>query len=774
MIEVNFIYRGNNTTIQCYSNDKIKTLMDKFIAKAEINDLNKIFFLYSGKIINENHSLREIIGNNYSQTNKINILVNDKESSLNNKEKITLEKSKNIICPKCGEISLISINDYKIKIYGCKNGHEVNDILFKTFENTQKIDISKIICDICKQNNKADSYNKVFYSCQDCKKNICVICKLAHDKNHKIIDHEYKDFICFKHNESYCRYCKDCNINFCLSCEPKHENHNSISLMMDLDKIKGDVDNMRKILDEFNNNINNIIKKLKKVSENLEIYYKVYTDLITNYENKKRNNEIIHNIKELNGNKILKDISSINNENNLTKKINNILEIYKKMNVDKISIKYIINKKDKIKIFGKGFVINNKSICKIIYEDKEYELQEFFDTTNINKEILEIKLKGINEITDMAGLFDRCNSLSPLSDISKWDTSNIINMSYIFSNCNFLEFLPDISSWNTSNVKYMNGIFRGCTSLKELPDISNWDTSNVIYIGGIYAKYSSLTPLSFKEIKSFINDNKKYIIGGLFYECNSLKSLPNISKWKTNKVVNMSFIFDKCYLLSSLPDISKWDISNINDLSCVFSCCKSLKTLPNISKWDTSNCTTLNGLFYECKSLLSLPDISKWNISKVIDFHDIFNGCESLSSFPDISFWNTSNVIDMAGIFGVCKSLTSLPDISKWDTYNCINMSLMFANCGSLRTLPDISKWNTANVKDMSNMFNFCDKISSLPNISKWNVSNVNNMSGMFGNCSLLCSLPDISKWNIKEGTNIDNMFQNCKDNLNIPYKFKK
>ena len=298
MIEVIFIYRGVKTTIQCNLNDKMKTPIEKLRVKVGINDLNKIYFLYSGKIINENYTLKEIIGINDSQINKLNILVNDiEESNLNNKEKIIFEKSKNIICPECGEISLIKINDYKIKLYGCKNGHETNDILFNTYENTQKRDISKIICNNCQQNNKADSYNKVFYRCQDCNKNICVICKLSHNKNHNIIDYEYKDFICDKHNESYCRYCKDCNINLCLSCEPKHENHNIISLMMDVDKIKSDMDNMRNIINIFNNNINNIIKKLKKVSENLEIFYKIYNELIIIYENKKRNYELFHNIK---------------------------------------------------------------------------------------------------------------------------------------------------------------------------------------------------------------------------------------------------------------------------------------------------------------------------------------------------------------------------------------------------------------------------------------------------------------------------------------------
>ena len=48
----------------------------------------------------------------------------------------------------------------------------------------------------------------------------------------------------------------------------------------------------------------------------------------------------------------------------------------------------------------------------------------------------------------------------------------------------------------------------------------------------------------------------------MFWGCLSLSSLPDISKWNTNKVYNMSNMFDGCSSLSSLPDISKWNTNN--------------------------------------------------------------------------------------------------------------------------------------------------------------------------------------------------------------------
>ena len=43
----------------------------------------------------------------------------------------------------------------------------------------------------------------------------------------------------------------------------------------------------------------------------------------------------------------------------------------------------------------------------------------------------------------------------------------------------------------------------------------------------------------------------------MFDKCSSLTNLPDISKWDTKNVTNMSGMFDVCELLKELPDISK-------------------------------------------------------------------------------------------------------------------------------------------------------------------------------------------------------------------------
>ena len=44
----------------------------------------------------------------------------------------------------------------------------------------------------------------------------------------------------------------------------------------------------------------------------------------------------------------------------------------------------------------------------------------------------------------------------------------------------------------------------------------------------------------------------------------------------------MSYMFSSCEKLSSLPDISKWNTTNVNNMSFMFNNCISLSYLANI------------------------------------------------------------------------------------------------------------------------------------------------------------------------------------------------
>ena len=207
MASIEFSYNGNNILIQCDINDKMEEIINKYILKSSI-DKSSVVFLYSGNIINEELKLSEIIGKD--KKDKIKILVNSLDNINNNN---SLKKSEYIICPQCKENIKFKIEDYKISLYKCKNGHRIDNILLDEFEKTQYIDISKIECNICKENNKSNTYNNEFYICLTCRINICPLCKSSHDKLHNIINYEQKNYICERHNETYIKYCDECKKN---------------------------------------------------------------------------------------------------------------------------------------------------------------------------------------------------------------------------------------------------------------------------------------------------------------------------------------------------------------------------------------------------------------------------------------------------------------------------------------------------------------------------------------------------------------------------------
>ena len=232
MAEVHFIYNSNTIVIKCNLNEKMIEICKRFltIINKKIDDL---YFIYEGQTLN-NNSLELSYNKISKQLSKIIILVND----LKEEDKNKIIKSKEIICPKCKECIRININNYKIKLYNCKNRHCIDNISFKEFDNTQNIDISKIICDECKKNNKCDSNNNLFYRCNDCKRNLCILCKSKHNKLHNIIDYDTHNYICEFHNEKYISYCNNCYMNICQLCEKNHLNHDTeyYKLIPDKDK----------------------------------------------------------------------------------------------------------------------------------------------------------------------------------------------------------------------------------------------------------------------------------------------------------------------------------------------------------------------------------------------------------------------------------------------------------------------------------------------------------------------------------------------------------
>ena len=525
MVTIEFQFNQIFTVIQAKLEDPFKEAIDKYIQKSS-NNPDTIYFLTNGKIINPRLTIESQMSNLNKQNKKMQVLVFSLEEKNKDKKEIII-KSKDIICPKCLRPCRIKIENYKIKLFECFQRHTINNIKFIDFPDTQKINISNIICANCKTKNKGNSINHEFYICLTCQQNLCALCKSIHDTKHNIIDYDNKNYICPNHNELLIKYCKQCFKNFCFSCDDEHQGHNAISLL-DLKPNLTEVNNMlaelKKEIDYFNNQIKDIVNKLNELIKAMNTYYEINKDLINNYEMKKRNYQILQNIKEIDNKEILNSIKKINAMNNITNKIINIIELSNQINSDsnklnQMTIIYKIEKyMDSVKLFGDMFAQNNKNNCYLLINGKQQELCQYYDLNENqrNNKTLEIKLIETKPITDMFRLFYVCPNLVNLPDIDKWDMKNVTNLRSIFNNSISLKSLPDISKWDTKNVTNMGNMFYNCYELESLPDISKWDTKNVIDMSQ------------------------------MFTNCKLLKSLPDISKWELNKDVKKDNMFLGC------------------------------------------------------------------------------------------------------------------------------------------------------------------------------------------------------------------------------------
>ena len=276
-----FNYEGINTSIQCNINNKMKDIINKFLVKIDKKEKNMhLYYLYNGNQINNELTFNEQANNYDKNRKKMNIIVTDNAQGKSDAKKVI---SKDIICPDCKENILIDIENFKINLHDCKNNHTINKILINRFEETQTINLSKIICEVCKSNNKGNTHNNEFYICNICNKNICPLCRSVHDKRHKIINYDDKDYICKKHNDSFTKYCKTCNINICIACENKHDGHDIFdfkNILIDEDDLLNIEKELKNSIDKFKMEINTIKEIFDEMIHILDSYYKLNEDIV--------------------------------------------------------------------------------------------------------------------------------------------------------------------------------------------------------------------------------------------------------------------------------------------------------------------------------------------------------------------------------------------------------------------------------------------------------------------------------------------------------------
>lgn len=350
MAELIFRFNSQDIIHNYQQGEQISSILQSFCHNFGIKRDN-FAFLCNGMILNDQSTIQSLTPNN---NNQIIILVTDIGTSPPTKP--VMRQSESIICPICKESIVLSVRDFKVSLFKCKNGHRMDNIPLRKFKETQNIDISKILCSECKC-SKANIYENKMHFCVKCKKNLCPLCKRTHDKDHKIVKYENKFFICEKDFGKFNNYCSTCDKAICSFCENEHDKHHKMTFGTIMGKNIKNIDDLQKNLKQDVNKLKSIFKVItsvfNKISENLDAYFDINETIINTIINEHMNYEQMTSLNEININEIQKFLMDFINSNDIIRIINGIFYIYKRMeNVHEINLQKMIedeNEKEKKK-----------------------------------------------------------------------------------------------------------------------------------------------------------------------------------------------------------------------------------------------------------------------------------------------------------------------------------------------------------------------------------------------------------------------------------------
>ena len=346
MAQLIFKFNSEDIIHNYQQDETISSILQSFCHKVGIKRDN-FAFLCNGTALNDESTIQSLTPN---LNNQIIILVTDIQT-LHPSEPV-MRRSNFIICPQCKESIIVSVKDYKVSLFQCKNGHKIDNISLSKFYDTQNEDISKIFCDVCKKSKASVFENKMFI-CTKCKCNLCIMCVQTHDRTHNLINYEQKNYICEKDGENFTSYCATCKKSICSICEMDHNNHDIQSfgrLIGNRNEIIKHQETLKNDIDKFKNIIKNITNKLNKVSENMDTYFEINKTITSSTQRPFRNSEELLSIKEINNNTIHEDIISIIKENNINNLVRQIFEMYKKMeDVEEINLQNIVENENENK-----------------------------------------------------------------------------------------------------------------------------------------------------------------------------------------------------------------------------------------------------------------------------------------------------------------------------------------------------------------------------------------------------------------------------------------
>ena len=336
--------------IQCKSTDKMSTIFQKFAIKvfADVNDFE--YYYLQIKIDGD-----------------LTLTTLKKDENATDIDILFRKKLKIMKCPLCiANNAIIEIKNYKLNYYDCRYGHKYLDQSFFNYNQTQNISLENIICFSCKKTQKDDI--KEYKQCLSCSFNFgnsryyCDQCCLKHDKDHKTIKYDEKNYYCKEHFSMFNSYCKECKLNLCDNCLPLHQNHNITKFEIDINPIKKDLNEIKEKIKNIKAIVNELKHYLDEGVKIIETYYNIAKDITEKYElfnTTLKNYQVIKTINLLSSSnkEVIEDLKNIVNLDNDWEK--------------KFKILYYIYKNDRNFYFNQKECSNENESKKLLKNDKK-------------------------------------------------------------------------------------------------------------------------------------------------------------------------------------------------------------------------------------------------------------------------------------------------------------------------------------------------------------------------------------------------------------------
>ena len=217
------------------------------------------------------------------------------------------------------------------------------------------------------------------------------------------------------------------------------------------------------------------------------------------------------------------------------------------------------------------FQISNGLIDNYDLTTRNYYILQNIKEMSINNSLFE-KIKTINESKDIYFKMSETIELYKNRDV-KEEIEEIKE-----------SIIPNSQEIKNNNDSFFKEVRNEFTIIYNVPK----DKDTIVFFGKDFVKNN-------KNNCYLLIDDKKHELCHEFTlnKEQKEKDILQIELIQIEPLTNLEYMFFLCQELKSLPDLSKLDTKNVTSICSMFNNCNSLTELPDISNWDTKNVTNM-------------------------------------------------------------------------------------------------------------------------------------------------------------------------------------